>query len=322
MATSTRQPATPSTAGTTVALAIALTAGAGTSAQVFLNGRLGARLGSPEITAALNSLTGLLLAGALCIGTGALGRARRNLRAGGPPRLWHLLAGVNGAVFLVASATIAPRVGLALLTVAIVCGQTIGGLVVDHTGLGPAGRRAITRPRLLGAALAVGAVGVGALGAGGALHVDLLAIMVGVGALVACQQAAIGHVGRATGEPSAAAVANFSFGLAATAAVALVATGGVPPGGWSAPPVYWFGGLFGVLSAFATARVIPIIGVLRFVLAFIAGQSVGALITDLLAPVPGKAVTPIVVLSVVLTLVAVAANEILGRRPKIDHPFG
>jgi transporter family-2 protein len=295
-------------------IAIALAAGAGVSVQVFLNGRLGERLDSPEITAAANSFMALAIALVITQASGAGRRARMRLRAGSELRPWHLAAGINGAVFLLCTAAIAPKVGLALLTVALVCGQTIGGLVVDHVGLGPAGRRAITRPRTLGVALAIAAVGIGALGAGGDLHVGLLAIIVVAGALVSCQQAAIGHVARATGEPAAAGVANFSVGLIGTATIALIVTGGVPPGGWSAPAGYWLGGLFGALAAFATGKVVQTIGVLRFVLAFIAGQAVGALAIDLVAPANDKTVTPVVVLSVLLTLAAVVSNEVLGRR--------
>jgi uncharacterized membrane protein YdcZ (DUF606 family) len=72
-----------------------------------------------------------------------------------------------------------------------------------------------------------------------------------------------------------------------------------------------------VLAAFATGKVVQVIGVLRFVLAFIAGQSIGALAVDLLAPANDKTVTPVVVLSVALTLAAVASNEVLGRRHEL-----
>lgn len=295
-------------------LLLALLAGAGVSVQVFLNGRLGQQLGSTEIVAALNS--GIALGAVLGIGwlTGATRRARITLRAHNSLRPWHLFAGFNGAVFLISSTAVAPKVGLALLTVALVCGQTVGGLLVDHLGFGPAGRKAITAPRVLGVVLAVAAVSIGALGASGDLHLPLLAIIVGVGVLVACQQAAIGHVARATGEPVVAGIANFGAGLIGTAAIALLATSGIPPDGWSSTPAYWFGGLLGVLAAVVTGKVVQAIGVLRFVLAFIAGQAIGALAIDAIAPADGKSVTVIVVLSVLLTLAAVVSSEVLGRR--------
>lgn len=302
----------------------ALAAGAGVSVQVHLNGRLGEHLGSTEITAALNSSLCFVLVVALSAATGAGRRARTRLADGARIRPWHLLAGLNGGFFLVATAAIAPKVGVALVTVALVCGQTLGGLGADHLGLGPTGRRAATRGRVAGAVLAIAAVGLGTFGAHGELHLDGLAIIVLVGVLVSLQQAAMGHVTKATGEPLVAAVANFAVGLLGTLTVALLATGGTAPGGWSAPAELWAGGLFGAFAAFATGKVVQEIGVLRFVLGFIAGQSLGGLALDIVAPTADHAVTFTVVLSVLLTLAAVVVGVRYGQvaetRPSATVP--
>lgn len=292
----------------------ALLAGFGVSVQVFLNGRLAAQLGSAEITAALNS--GIGLGALLGVGwaTGALRRARIALRSSSGLRPWHLIVGLNGAVFLTASTVVAPQTGLALFTVALVCGQTVGGLLVDHLGFGPAGRKSVTVVRFAGVALAVLSVSIGALGVDGELRLPLLGVVVVVGVLVAVQQAGIGHVARATGEPVAAGAVNFSVGLLGTLGLALAVTGGVPPDGWSSTPVFWLGGFIGVFVAVATGKVVREIGVLRFALAFIAGQALGALAVDLVAPADGHPVTVVVALSVAVALLAVVVSEWFGRR--------
>jgi transporter family-2 protein len=78
-----------------------------------------------------------------------------------------LCRGANGALFIVVSATAAPEVGVALLTVALVCGQMTGGVLVDRFGLTPAGRRPLTAARVAAVALTVAAVALAAAGTRG-----------------------------------------------------------------------------------------------------------------------------------------------------------
>ena len=59
----------------------------------------------------------------------------------------------------------APEVGVALLSVALVCGQTAGSLAADGVGLSPAGRQPVTTGRVAGVALTIAAVVASALGA-------------------------------------------------------------------------------------------------------------------------------------------------------------
>ena len=51
-----------------------------------------------------------------------------------------------------------PSLGVAVFTVAVVAGQSSNSLIVDRMGLGPAGKQAITRSRVISAVLAVVAV--------------------------------------------------------------------------------------------------------------------------------------------------------------------
>ena len=307
-----------------LALGLAFAAGAALSVQAFVNGRLAESLGSALLAGTINNAVGLAALLAVAAALGALGRARRRVRAVGRPRMWQLVAGANGALFIVVSATAAPEVGIALLTVALVCGQMGGGLVVDRFGLTPAGRRGLTRARVLAVALTIAAVALAALGARGDPQLLLLALAVLAGAGIAVQQAAVAHVARVTGEPVVAAAVNFLAGaLVVTAVTAALAD--LPGGSWSAAPGEWIGGLLRATVAVLLARVVAVLGALRVVLAVVAGQSLGGLVIDLVAPVPGEAVRLGTVVGVALTIAAVAVSgrgAPASRGPAAPQPAG
>jgi bacterial/archaeal transporter family-2 protein len=299
------------------AVAMTMLAGAAISLQSYVNGRLGGDIGSPTIAAVINNLVATLATLAIVLATGALPRARARLRAVARPPVWHFLGGLGGAALVLVSAAAAPEVGVALLTVALVCGSTGGSLPVDAAGIGPAGRRPITAYRVAGVLLAIGATVISALGARGDLQPLLLTLALCAGVLMAVQAAANGQLARETGEPFVASLVNTSVGLAALATVALVALAtvslDVPP----ANPLLYAGGLLGGFVVVVTATAVQTLGVLRVGLATVAGQTSGALVIDLIAPAPGEAVTAGTVIGVVLTMAAVAIS---GRRPGADPP--
>jgi transporter family-2 protein len=202
----------------------------------------------------------------------------------------------------------APEIGVALMTVAIVCGQSGGSLLVDRVGLSPAGQQPVSAPRMVGVGLAIAAVVVGGLSARTEPKPVLLALLVFAGFCFAGQQAVNARLGRTTGQPLAAATVNFAVGGAVLTAVTLIVVGGGPPGGWGAPPLDWIGGLLGAAFVIVSALVVPVIGVLRLTLAAVAGQSAGALVLDVVSPAPGEAVTVGTVVGVGLALGAVAVS--------------
>jgi len=297
-----------------LAVALAFATGGGLATQAYVNGRLSASLGSAELASALNNVIGLALLLALGIGTGALARGLAAARRTARPRWWHYLGGPSGALVVYVSAKAAPEIGVAVLTVAIVCGQTGGSLAVDGVGLSPAGRRKLTPARLIGVALAVVAVLISTTGREADLDVALLALAVLAGVVTALQQAANGQLAAITQEPLAAGFINFAIGCAILTSVALVVTGGDPPGGWSAPAPQWIGGALGVAAVVCASWAVSSLGVLRLSLAVIAGQSAGALVIDLIAPAAGERVTAATVLGVALTLVAVVISGRGTRR--------
>src|SRR5699024_3319126 len=144
-----------------LAALLAAALGAVVPLQSRINGELGAQLADPVLAAVLSFGGGLvvLLVLGLCLPKvrGGLRRLpgavrRREL----PPA--YLLAGTVGALLVVAQSAVVAVVGVAVFTVAVVAGQTVGGLLVDASGFAQDQRRRLTRRRLLGAALVLVAV--------------------------------------------------------------------------------------------------------------------------------------------------------------------
>jgi transporter family-2 protein len=291
-----------------LALVITILAGGAISVQSYLNGHLGRELGSPEVSAAINNLIATIATLAVVLATGALPRARARLRAIGRPPLWHFLGGYGGAALVLVSAVAAPEVGVALLTVALVTGSTSGSLPVDALGLGPAGKRPATLPRVAGVALAIVATAISALGARTDPNMVLLTLALLAGMLLALQAAANGQLARETGEPFFASLVNVLVGLTALGTVALVSLATSPIDSVPSNPIVYIGGLLGAFVVYVTATAVQALGVLRLGLALVAGQMAGALIVDLAAPARGEPVTATTVLGVVLTMVAVAVS--------------
>lgn len=290
------------------ALAMTLLAGGATSLQAFLNGRLGHQVGSFEIAAAINNTVGLIVLATIVLVSGAIGRARVQVARAGRQPAWFFLGGLCGAMLVIVSAAGAPKVGVALLTVALVCGTTTASLFIDAAGLGPVGHRPISAPRVAGVMPAITALAITALGAAGALRPVILALALIAGIAVAIQQAANGRLAQVTGEPLIAAAVNFSVGLLALAAIALATVLINPPHG-SFPPVgLLLGGLCGAFVVAVVSTAVQTVGILRVGLALVAGQTLGALLIDLFAPVPGEHVTAATVTGVLLTLLAVTVS--------------
>jgi transporter family-2 protein len=290
------------------AVAVTILAGGAISLQSYVNGRLGREVGSPTIAAAVNNMVAFLATLAIVLAIGALPRARARLRALGRPPAWYFLGGFGGAALVLVSAAAAPEVGVALLTVALVCGSTGGSLPVDAAGLGPAGRRPITLPRVAGVLLAVTATALSALGARGDPDVLLLALALAAGLGLSLQAAANGQLARVTGEPWAASLVNVAVGFAALGAVAVVTLATSSLDDSPGNPLLYAGGLLGAFVVVVGATAVATLGVLRLGLAMVAGQMAGALIVDLIAPAPGEAVTAVTVVGVVLTMVAVVVS--------------
>jgi len=309
--------AEPETSGrTTAALAAAVLSGALVAVQQRVNGQLGVDLGAP-LTAALVSFgTGLAAVAAVVL---ARPHARAALARVREVPWWSRLAGLGGASLVAVGAFATPQIGVALLTIGLVAGQTGGGLLVDRLGLGPGGAHLLTLPRLAGAALCLFAVGLGALGpdARGADPL-LLVLVVAAGFLIALQQALNGRVRRTTGNAAVATLLNFVVGTVALAVgvLLLALARGLPTGHWPGPDRWYLylGGPIGAWFVAVAAVVVRHLGVLRLGLAVVAGQLAGGLAVDLAAPATGSGIALATVVGALLTLVAVGVSGLGVRR--------
>lgn len=289
----------------------AFVGGLGGAAQARVNGGLAGSLHSGIAAALLSNTTALLLVtAAMAVAPAAragLRQAVRRLRDG-TLRPWECVGGACGALYVASQGVSAGRLGLAAFTVAVVAGQTGGGLAVDRAGIAPGGRRPVTRTRALGATLAVGAVAVAVgdrLQAGTPFALAALPLLAGVA--LAVQGAVNGRVREAAGAVLPAVFINAVVGTAAL----LLAFGGevllrgLPTGTLPTEPWWYLGGAIGAGFTAIGVAVVHRIGVLLLALAVIAGQLSGALALDLLVPGPAGAPGGAAVLGVALVLVSV-----------------
>ena len=190
----------------------------------------------------------------------------------------------------------------------MVAGQSVASLAVDRAGIGPAGPQALTGRRVVGAVLTVVAVIVavadrlghterarprGAAGGRGRRH----------------RMATGGQRSGARGGRSvpAATLVNFIVGTTALALAFGVdfAIRGQPTGALPSEPWLYLGGSIGVVFIAIAAAIVRYIGVLLLGLSMVAGQLVGALGIDMLAPGGSGRPNALTLIGVALTLIAV-----------------
>jgi transporter family-2 protein len=136
-------------------LLLALLAGALLPVQTGINLQLRIVFGQP-IVAALVSFV---------VGTVGLALLVTTLRAPVPldeawarSAWWNWIGGLLGAVYIVAAIVLAPRLGAATLVAALVAGQMVASLLIDHYGWVGFAVHHVNPLRILGAVLVVGGV--------------------------------------------------------------------------------------------------------------------------------------------------------------------
>ncbi len=300
----------------------AVLGGLGGAVQARVNGGLGGHLHDGLAAALISNGSALLLVASAGFSRTAREGLRRVLGAlrTGTLRPWEGVGGACGALYVASQGISAGPLGVAVFTVAVVCGQSGGALGVDRAGLAPGGRRPVTLTRALGAALSVVAVTVamsGRLRGGTALGLAALPLVAGVA--LAFQGAVNGRVRRAAG---AVVPAVFVNALVGTAALAVAFAGSVVLRGWPTgalphEPWWYVGGAIGLGFTAIGVAVVERIGVLLLGLGVIAGQLAGAVTLDLVA---GRT-DPAALLGALLTLVAVTVALISGNfsRPARDY---
>lgn len=296
-----------------------LIAGALVALQSQVNGKLAGRLGDGPragIGAAVISFgTGLVILAMLTVllpGLRATAVRFHGIVRRGQLRPAEIVGGLFGA-FLVASQGITVgTIGVALFSVALTAGQAVSALVVDHFGIGPAGRQPVATPRVVAAVFAVAAVVIATWSRLAAdlsalvLAFALMAFLAGGGSSI--QQAINGRVSQHVG-PWMTTLNNFVIGTTALVIVfvcSLLAHGHLHP----LPHTWWLyvGGPIGMTFIWLAALLVRVHGVLVLGLSMIAGQVIGAQVIQSVAdhhavPASGIVAAALTVVGVVVALV-------------------
>jgi transporter family-2 protein len=120
--------------------------------QAGVNAELRHAVGSPLGTAFASFLVGTVALGIV----GILARSPvPDLRTLGAVPAWQWLGGLLGAVYITGAVVLAPRLGAATMIAAIVAGQMLSSVVLDHFGWVGFARHSATPARLVGAALVI-----------------------------------------------------------------------------------------------------------------------------------------------------------------------
>ena len=222
-----------------------------------------------------------------------------------------------GACFVATQSIVVPLMGVAVFTVATVGATTAASILVDRSGIGPQGHIHPSTHRIVAGFIAVIAIAVSVSDRFGSATFAFWGVMASlvVGAGVAFQHALNGHVSRVAQHPVTAAWWNFIVGTSLLSVLVLVqwragviSFGALPTDAWW----LYLGGFFGLAFIIVAAKIIHVLGSLRFALGSVTGQLIGAVLFDVLAPTAGTNLSGHLLAGVALTAVAVA---VANRKP-------
>jgi transporter family-2 protein len=288
-----------------------------TAVQARINGQLGVRIGDGFAAAVISFGSGLIvlivLSLALPQGRRGFGALVAGVRGGGIP-IWMMCGGVAGALSVATQSLAVGIIGVALFTVGVVAGQTVSGLVLDRSGIGPAGTVAVTPARLVGGLLAMLAAGVSLVGGVDAPPL-LIVLPFIVGAGIAWQSAVNGRLRQRVGTPLTATLVNFIGGTAVLGVAELVHTvvAGAPASYPSEPWLY-VGGVIGVTYIFLAAALVPYTGVLLLGLGTVVGQVVTSVLIDAFWPTAAAPTLGASLLMSTLAILSVVVAAVPWRR--------
>ncbi|MFV0435562.1 MAG: DMT family transporter [Leucobacter sp.] len=293
-------------------------AGMLTAVQSRVNGGLGQQLENGYAAAAVSFSSGLVIIGVVALfsprARRGVGLLRREVASKGFP-WWGLTGGACGAFFVLAQGLVASVIGVALFTVGVVAGKVLGGLVMDRAGLGPGGRLDPSPLRIAGTALAIVAVVISVAGnpsGDGSPWLVAMPVLAGLG--IAWQSAVNGLVRVAAQSAMTATLTNFFVGtvvLGLACAVSFAVRG--LPDHWPTEPIYYFGGVAGVVFITLSSVLVRVAGVLLLSMSNVTGQLLASLLLEAGLPLAGG-VTAGLVVGAAVALIAVVVAAIPSRR--------
>jgi len=136
-------------------LLLAIAAGVILPVQAGVNAQLRTVLGSPVAAALISFLVGI--AGLATVAV-LLRTPLPLARAWSETSPWQWAGGLIGAVYVLAAVVLAPKLGAGTLVAAVVAGQMVTSLLLDHYGLIGFPVHSLSLVRVLGAALVIAGV--------------------------------------------------------------------------------------------------------------------------------------------------------------------
>ena len=136
-----------------IAIAVGLAAGCLLGAQASVNGQLGLNVVHPLQAALISFAVGTTILIVLCLVFGAFPPSFRNPPSSLPGWIWF--GGAIGVVMVTTSLIFVPRIGSLPWFGAVMTGQIVAALLLDHYGLLGNPKAAASPLRLIGAGLMV-----------------------------------------------------------------------------------------------------------------------------------------------------------------------
>jgi bacterial/archaeal transporter family-2 protein len=136
-------------------LSLAFVAGAAVPTQFGVNSQLRTVVGGPVLAAGISFLVGTV---ALLVAALLVRESLPSLAAVSGSAWWMWTGGLLGAMYVVASIVLTPRLGAATAVGLIIAGQMTASVVIDHFGLMRIPVHEVTLPRILGVLLILAGV--------------------------------------------------------------------------------------------------------------------------------------------------------------------
>jgi transporter family-2 protein len=228
-----------------------------------------------------------------------------------------LSAGVLGGIFVAIQSYAVPLIGVALLSVTTIAGQTAASLFVDRAGMTAGGKQPITLRRSLAAVVTVIAVLVAVWDRLTVTNTSLIAIALSFsgGLLLGLQRALNGQINEHSKNSFATTWLNFATGCIFLSCLILFTTASGDYLGEFPTSPWWvyLGGAIGILYIAFASTIVQEIGVLAFTLFTTGGQLIGSLLIDLIFPTDGVEIGLNLIIGIVLSYAGVLIGGVKAQ---------
>ena len=232
---------------------------------------------------------------------------------------WGIIGGMLGGTFISLQSLLVPVVGVAVLSVGYIAGQTAMSLLIDRIGLTGGGIKHISKQRILATLITILAVLIAVWDKLTTSNLSFFTAVLTIvsGIIVAVHRALNGRVNEFTNQSFTTSLVNFFMGtIFLIILFAIVGLLGLTE--WhSLPTAPWWmytGGIFGVLYIAFSATVVQQIGVLHFTLFSVGGQLFGSLLLDLFFPTANVGISYYLVSGIVLSYLGVIVGGASNSR--------